>query len=78
MHKCGSSVITSYGNVLLLTYDALGVNMTGTIEVCDSCSREKEKSRYVRKKMYTRATNSGEMIFVVMTSSFPEMFIAER
>ena len=57
-------------SLLPLTYDALGVNMTGTLKVCDGCARPKAKTGAFRKKTYTRATNLGEMIFVDTTGPF--------
>ena len=56
--------------LLRLTYDALGLNLTGTLQVCDSCARSKTKERSVRKKMYTRSSNPGESVFVDTTGLF--------
>ena len=39
--------------LLCLPYDALGVNLTEKLEVCDSCAISKAKSREVRNKTYT-------------------------
>ena len=62
-------------NLLRLTYDALGVNMTGTLKVCDGCARPKAKEIAILKKTYKQATNPGEMIFVDTTGPFPETLI---
>ena len=35
---------------LRATYNALGVKLTGTLQVCDVCAHSKAKSRVVRKK----------------------------
>ena len=64
--------------MLRLTYDALGVKLTGTLEVCDGCTRSKEIFRAVRKKTYTRFTKQGERIFVDTTGLFPESLIWNR
>ena len=41
--------------LLCLTYDATGVKLTVTLQVCDSSARSKAKSRAVRNKTNTRA-----------------------
>ena len=64
--------------LLRLTYDAMGVKLTGTLQVCDGCARSKSKSRAVRKKKYTRASKPGERIFVDTTGPFPEMLIGNQ
>ena len=56
----------------------MGVKLTGTLQFCDGCSRSKEKSRSVRKKTYTRASNQGESVFVNTTGLFPESLIGGR
>ena len=58
--------------LLRLTYDDLGVKLTGTLEVCDRCARLKAKAYAVINKTYPRATNMGESIFVETTGPFPE------
>ena len=60
------------------TYNALGVKLTGTQQVCDGSARSKEKERAVRKKTYTRASHPGERIFVDTTGPFPGSFIGNR
>ena len=42
--------------LLRINYDDIGVRLTGTVQVCDGCTRSKEKARAVRKKTYTRAS----------------------
>ena len=37
------------------TYNALGVKLTGTIQVFDGCALSKAKARAASKKTYTRA-----------------------
>ena len=61
-----------------LTYDALGVNLIGTLEVCDGCKILKAKGSTFRKKTYTQATNLGERVFVDTTGPFPEIIIGGR
>ena len=38
--------------LLRLKYDNLGVQLIGTLEVCDGCEKSKEKLRAERKKIY--------------------------
>ena len=61
--------------LLRTTYNALGVKLTGTLQVCDGCARSKAKSHAVRKKTYTRASHPGEMIFVDTTGPSPQSLI---
>ena len=61
-----------------LTYDDLGVKLTGTLEVFDRCARSKAKAYAVINKTYPRATNMGEIIFVDTTGPFPEILIGYR
>ena len=62
------------GETLLhTTYNALGVKLTGTLQVCDGCTRYKANTRVVRKKTYTRASQPGERIFVDTTGPFPDI-----
>ena len=61
--------------LLRTTYNALGVKLTGTLQVCDGCARSKPKSRAVRKKTYKRVLKPGERIFVVPTIPFLESLI---
>ena len=62
---------------LLITYNALGVNLTGTLKFCDGCTRSNAKALAVRKKTYTRSSHPGESIFVDTTGPFPEIFIGD-
>ena len=55
-----------------LTYDALGIKLTGKLEVCDGCEKSKTKERAVRKKTYTRDKNPVERVFVDTTGPFPQ------
>ena len=57
------------------TYNAIGVKLTGTLQVCDVCASSKAKARAVRKKTYTRASQPGERIFVDTTGPFTESLI---
>ena len=57
------------------TYNALGVKLTGTLQVCDDCARSKAKERALIKNTYTRASQPGERIFVDTTGPFPECLI---
>ena len=48
------------------------------LQVCDRCGKSKAKSRAVRNKTYTRASNTGERVFVDTTGPFPETLIRDR
>ena len=61
--------------LLCTTYNTLGVKLTGTLQVCNGCARSKAKSRTVRKKTYTIASQPGESISVDTTGTFPESLI---
>ena len=61
-----------------LTYDALGVKVSGTLQVCDGCAISKEKLRAAKKKMFTRAKKARENIFVDTNSSLPESLSGNR
>ena len=63
---------------MFLTYDALGIKLTGTLEGCDGCARYKSKERAVRKIKYTQETNTGKRIFVDTTDPFPKILIKNR
>ena len=43
--------------LLRTTYNALGVNLTRTLQVCDGCARSKAKAHAVRKNTYTRESH---------------------
>ena len=58
-----------------LTYNALGIKLTGTLQVCDISTRSKLKSHAVRKKVYTGASKPGESMFVDIPGPFPEILI---
>ena len=58
--------------MLRLTYETLGVNLIGMLQVCDGCEISKAKSCAVINNTYTRASNPGEIIFVDTTGAFPE------
>ena len=62
-------------NLLRKTYNAIGVKLTGTLQVCDGFARSKAKLCAVRKKTYTRASHPGESVFVDNTGPFLEGFI---
>ena len=61
--------------LLFITYNALGVMLTGTLKVCDGCAQSKAKECAVRKDTYTRLLQLGERIFVDTTGPFPEILI---
>ena len=63
--------------LLRTTYNALGVKLTGTLQVCDGYERSKAKTRAVRNKTYRRASQPGERIFVDTTGPFSESLIWE-
>ena len=48
--------------LLCLTFDALEIQLTGSLKVCESFSCSKAKFYAVRKKTYIWATNLGENI----------------
>ena len=64
--------------LLCTTYNALGVKLTGTLQVYDGCARSKAKYCTVRKKTYTRVSQPVERIFVDTTGPFLETFIWNR
>ena len=64
--------------LLPLTYGALGVKLTGMIEVCDSFERSKVKYHTVRKNKYIRDTNLGEIVFVNTTDPLTENLMGNR
>ena len=47
--------------LLRLTYDPMGVQLTGTLDVCDSCAQSKAKSFAERKKTYTQRKIQGRV-----------------
>ena len=57
--------------MLRITYDDLGVNMTGMLQVCDGCARSKAKAHTLINKTYKRASNPGERVSVDTTGPFP-------
>ena len=61
--------------LLYFSYNALGVNLTGTLQVCDGCDRSKAKAHDVRNKTYTRASNPGKRDLVDTTGPFPDILI---
>ena len=60
------------------TYNALGVKLTGTLQLYDGCTQSKAKARAVRKNTYTRVSQPEERIFVDTTGPFPESLIGNR
>ena len=64
--------------MLRITYNALGVKLTGTLQVCNGCAQSKAKSRAVRNKTYTRTSQPGERMFVDTTGPFLESLIEGR
>ena len=73
------NVSHSYSHIgeqlLIITYNYLGVKLTGTLQVSDGCSRTKSKSRAVRKNTYTRSSQPGKRILLDMTGPFLEILI---
>ena len=76
------NVVHRYSNLIetlfLITYNALKFKLIGTLQVYVVYARSKAKSRAVRKKTYTRAYKSVEIIFVDTTGPYPEIFIGNR
>ena len=64
--------------LLRITYNALGVRLTGTLQVYDGCVRSKAKEREARNKTYKRASQPGDRIFVYMAGPFQEILIGNR
>ena len=64
--------------LLRITYNTLGVRLTGTLQVYNGFARSKAKEREVRKNIFTRASHPGESIFVYMAGPFPEMMIRNQ
>ena len=71
----GINVVLQYSHLeekcFILTYDALVVKFTETLEVCDGCTLSKEKWHSVRNKTYIRAKNPGKRVLVDTTGPFP-------
>ena len=65
-------------NLLRITYNALGVKLTGTLQVLDGCEKTKAKERMVRENTYTKASQPRKRIFVETTGPFPESLIENR
>ena len=61
--------------LLRITYNALGVKLTVTIQFCGGFACSKAKSRAVQKNTYMRASHLGARIFVYATGPFPEILI---
>ena len=57
--------------LLRITYNALGVKLTGTLQFCGGCARSKAKARAVQKNAYMKASHPGASIFVYATGPFP-------
>ena len=57
--------------LLRITHNALGVKLTGTLQLFGGCARSKAKARAVKKNTYMRALHPGESIFVYVTGPFP-------
>ena len=64
--------------LLRTTYNALGCNLTGTLQVCNCFAQSKAKSRAVRKTNYTRVSHPGKSISVDTTGPLPEILIGNR
>ena len=61
--------------LLCTTYNALGVKLKYTLNVCNGYARYKAKAHAVNKNTYTRASQPGERIFVDTNGPFPEILI---
>ena len=64
--------------LLRTTYNTLGVNLTGTLQICDGFARSKAKARAAREKNYTRSSQTGESVFMDMAVPFLESLIWNR
>ena len=63
-------------NLLRITYNYIGVKITGTLQFCGGCAKSKEKPPSVRKNNYMIASQPGERIFVYTTGPFTESLIS--
>ena len=54
------------------------VNITGKLEVCESCAISKSKVCAFINNTYTRASKPVDIIFVDATGPFPESLIGNR
>ena len=63
--------------LLPTTYNNLGFKLTGQLKVCDGCARSNKKSRALRKKTYTRASQPREF-FLETTGTFLDSVIGNR
>ena len=71
IYKCHTPILTYQRKLLHLTYDALGVQLTGNLEVFEGCTQYKSKARAVMNKTYTRTKNTREIFFVDTTAPLP-------
>ena len=82
LRKMNINVVHRYSyfreNVLHITYNALGANLTVTLQVCNCCEGSIEKSHEFRKKTYMRLSHPGEKIFVDTNGPFPESLIGNH
>ena len=62
--------------LLCISYNALIVKLTGTLQFCGGCAEYKAKAPSVRKNTYMIVSHPGENIFVYRTGPFPESLIA--
>ena len=80
--EMGINVVHQYSHLeekmLRITYNTMGVKLTGTLQVCDGCSRSKSEACSVRKKTCKRASRTGERVFVDTTGTFTESLIGNR
>ena len=63
--------------MLRITYNTLGVKLTGTLQLCGGCARSKAKARAVKKNTYMRSSHPGASIFVYATGPFLESLIGD-
>ena len=63
------------GDFLRIKYNAPGVKLTGTLQVCDGCEKSKANVRVVRVNNYKIASHLGERVFVDNTGPFLESLI---
>ena len=58
--------------LLRITFNALGVKLTGKLKACDGCCRANAKAKAVRKVTNTIAEKIGERLFVDTSGPYPE------
>ena len=61
--------------LLCITYNAIGIKLTDTLQACDRCTSSTVKSRVVSKNTYTRVSQPLERIFVETAGPFSKRLV---